>query len=145
MVLLAVPRPWPAPHPPTLPTAQRGAVAMPRLKLLAVAFAAAFATAACVGKGKNAPVPQAPTTVFVRNRAFIDVDVFALYGGIRTRLGTVAASGTGTFRIPPTVVGEGRALRFLVDPIGSRRLGRSFEIYVRPGSRVTLTIPSSMR
>lgn len=117
---------------------------MPRLKQLAVACVVAFASAACVGKGKNAPVPQAPTIVLVRNRAFIDVDVFAVYGGIRSRLGTAAAGGTSTFRIPPTVVGEGRVLRFLADPIGSRRQGRSFDIYVRPGSRVTLTIPSSL-
>ena len=118
---------------------------MPRLKLLAVAFAAALASAACVGKGKNAPTPQPPTTVFVQNRAFIDVDVFAIYGGgTRARLGTVTANGTGTFRIPPGIVGEGREMRFMVDPIGSSRQGTSFDIYVRPGERVTLTVPPSI-
>ncbi|HKP74218.1 MAG TPA: hypothetical protein VJT67_01690 [Longimicrobiaceae bacterium] len=117
---------------------------MPRLKLLAVAFVAALASAACVGQGKNAPVPQAPASVFVQNRAFIDVDVFALYGGTRARLGTVTANGTGTFRIPPGIVGEGRDLRFMVDPIGSTRTGTSFDIYVRPGQRITLTVPPSI-
>jgi hypothetical protein len=117
---------------------------MPRLKLLAAAFAAALATAACVGTGKNAPVPVPSASVFVQNRAFIDVDVFALYGGTRARLGTVTANGTGTFRIPPGIVGEGRELAFLVDPIGSNRQGTSFNIYVRPGERITLTVPPSI-
>jgi hypothetical protein len=41
-------------------------------------------------------------------------------------------------------VGTGRDLRFMVDPIGSSRQGVSFNIYVRPGERVTLTVPASL-
>jgi hypothetical protein len=118
---------------------------MPRVvKLLAVLFVAALGTAGCVGKGKNAPTPQPVASVTVNNRAFIDVDVFALNGTTRARLGMVSANGTGTFRIPTTVVGTGRDLRFMVDPIGSSRQGVSFNIYVRPGERVTLTVPASL-
>lgn len=117
---------------------------MSRLRLFAVAFVAALASAGCVGKGKNAPTPQPSASVFVQNRAFIDVDVFAVYGGTRARLGTVTANGTGTFRIPPGIVGAGRELRFMVDPIGSTRTGTSFDIYVRPGERITLTVPPSI-
>ena len=119
---------------------------MPRaVKLLAVLFVAALGTAGCVGKGRNAPTtPQQFASVRVNNRAFIDVDVFALNGSTRARLGSVSASGTGTFRIPAAVVGTGRDLRFMVDPIGSSRQGLSFNIYVRPGERVTLTVPPSI-
>jgi hypothetical protein len=35
-------------------------------------------------------------------------------------------------------------MRFMVDPIGSSRQGTSFDIYVRPGERVTLTVPPSI-
>ena len=115
---------------------------MPRaVRLLAVLFVAALGTAGCVGKGRNAPTPQENATVVVQNRAFIDVDVFALYGGSRARLGMVTANGTSRFRIPAAVVGAGRDLRFLVDPIGSNRQGTSFNLYVRPGEQVTLTVP----
>lgn len=118
---------------------------MPRaVKLFAVVLAAALSSAGCVGTGRNAPVPQETASVVVNNRAFIDVDVFALYGGSRARLGTVTANGSGTFRIPPAIVGAGRELRFMVDPIGSNRAGTSFSIYVRPGERVTLTVPPSL-
>jgi len=117
---------------------------MPRaVRLLAVLFVAALGTAGCVGKGRNAPIPQETASVMVQNRAFIDVDVFALYGGTRARLGTVTANGTASFRIPAAVVGAGRDLQFMVDPIGSTRQGTSYTLYVRPGERVTLTVPPS--
>ena len=118
---------------------------MPRAaRLLAVLFVAALGSAGCVGKGRNAPTPQENATVVVQNRAFIDVDVFALYGGSRARLGSVTANGTASFRIPAAVIGAGRDLRFMVDPIGSNRSGTSFNIYVRPGERVTLTVPPTL-
>ena len=115
---------------------------MPRAaRLLAVLFVAALGLAGCVGKGRNAPAPQDSATLEVRNRAFIVVDVFALYGGTRARLGTVTANGTATFRISPAIVGAGRELRFQVDPIGSRRQGTTFTMYVTPGEAVQLTVP----
>jgi hypothetical protein len=113
---------------------------------LSLAAAALVAiVAACTGTGKNAPTPQPVTTVHVQNQAFIDVDVFAVYSGSRVRLGTVTANGAANFRIPATVVGPGRDLQFLADPIGSVRQGVSFAIYVRPGEHVSLTIPPTMR
>jgi len=118
---------------------------MPRaVRLLAVLFVAALGLAGCVGKGRNAPTPQENATVVVQNRAFIDVDVFALYGGSRARLGSVTANGTATFRISPAIVGAGRELRFAVDPIGSRRQGTTFNMYVRPGETISLTVPPTL-
>ena len=114
------------------------------VQLLAVLFLATLGTAACVGSGRNAPAPQQFASVTVNNRAFIDVAVYALNGSTRARLGTVTATSSGTFRLPASVVGTGRDLRFMVDPIGSNRQGVSFNIYVRPGERVTLTVPPSI-
>ncbi|HVG45714.1 MAG TPA: hypothetical protein VM890_13330 [Longimicrobium sp.] len=117
---------------------------MPRAaRSLALLFVAALSLAGCVGKGRNAPAQQESATLVVQNRAFIDVDVFALYGGTRARLGMVTANGTATFRISPAIVGAGRELRFAVDPIGSRRQGTSFTMYVTPGEQVSLTVPPS--
>lgn len=114
--------------------------------LLALLFAVALGTSACVGTGRNAPTPQPSASVRVINRAFIDVDVFVLNGSLRTRLGTVTGGGSGTFRLPETVVGSGRDLRFLVDPIGSDRQAVTFNsMYVRPGQEVTLTVPASIQ
>jgi hypothetical protein len=58
----------------------------------------------------------------------------------------VTAGGSGIFRIPTTVVGTGRDLRFLVDPIGSDRQAVTFNsLYVRPGETVTVTVPATIQ
>ncbi|HEU4560415.1 MAG TPA: hypothetical protein VFS20_21370 [Longimicrobium sp.] len=109
-------------------------------KLFVVLFATLLA-AACTGKGKDSPRAMAQTTVRVDNQAWLDVNVYALNGGQRSRLGTVTAHAQGTFRLPDSIVGVGRALRFEVDPVGSSARGTSFEIYVTPGQQVRLTVP----
>jgi hypothetical protein len=115
------------------------------LKLTLALFLVALGAAACVGKGKNAPTPQAATYVRVENQSWLDVDVYALFGGTRRRLGTVTGNTTQTLRIPSDVVGIGRALSFLADPVGSSRTGTTIsEIYVTPGQQLTLTIPPGL-
>jgi len=112
-------------------------------KLFALVFALLLGATACTGKGNDAPRPRERTSVNVENQAWLDVDVFALSGGQRSRLGTVTAHASHAFRIPDSIVGSGRELQFLVDPVGSNAQGTSFRIYVSPGTEVHLTIPPS--
>ncbi|HEX8907533.1 MAG TPA: hypothetical protein VF771_22010 [Longimicrobiaceae bacterium] len=114
------------------------------LKLTLALVLATLGAAACVGKGRNAPIPQPATFVHVENQAWLDVDVYAMSGGLRRRLGLVNANSSARFRIPDSVIGIGRSLQFLVDPVGSSRTGTSFEIYVSPGQEVTLTVPPTL-
>ena len=118
---------------------------LPRLRrALAAAplvLALAAGSAACYGKGKNAPVPVERTTIVVENRGFLDRDIFVVRGGQRIRLGTVTGNSTATFTIPPSVVSAVTALRFIADPIGAPRPPVTEEITVSPGDRVVLTIP----
>jgi len=111
------------------------------LKLFTLLATALFATAACTGHGKDAPRPHELTSVNVDNQAWLDVNVYALNGSQRTRLGTVTAHSARTYRIPDSIVGLGRELQFLVDPVGSTVQGTSFNIYVTPGTTVRLTVP----
>ena len=104
-------------------------------------LALAAGSAACYGKGKNAPIPVERTTLVVENRGFLDRDIFVVRGGQRIRLGTVTGNSSATFTIPPTVVSSVTALRFIADPIGAPRPPVTEEITVSPGDRVMLTIP----
>lgn len=101
-----------------------------------------LAAAACGGNrdGDDGPAP-AQTTARVENRAWTQMTVYAVSSGQRVRLGTVDATSTAVLRIPAGIVGLGRSLTFLVDPLGSSRTSTSFEIFVRPGEQITLTIP----
>jgi len=79
----------------------------------------------------------------VENQAWMDMTIYVVEAGSgsRRRLGLVGATSGSDLRIPDSVVGMGRALRFVADPIGNQQTASSFELYVRPGQRVTITIP----
>lgn len=106
-----------------------------------------LALAACVGTGKNSPQPQAQSSVRIQNQAWVDLNIFAVEGGgsdgSRRRLGTINGNSTAVFRLPDSLVGTGRDVRFIADPVGSAQTANSYSIYVRPGDQVTLTIPST--
>jgi hypothetical protein len=108
---------------------------------LVLALVLSVASAACYGKGKNAPTPVERTTLVVENRGFLDRDIYVVRGGQRIRLGTVTGNSQATFTIPATVVSAVTALRFIADPIGAPRPPVTEEITVSPGDRVVLTIP----
>ena len=123
----------------TAPTLSRPRASLPsRVVLLLVLW---LATAACYGKGKNAPAPVERTTVKVENRGFLDRDIFVVRSGQRIRLGTVTGGQTATFTIPASIVSGVTAIRFIADPIGAPRQPVTEEITVSPGDRVVLTIP----
>lgn len=83
------------------------------------------------------------TTVEVENRSWSAVNVYALRGGQRVRLGTVQAVSTSVLTIPPAVVSGVSSLSFLIDPIGSSRTPISQEISVREGDQLKLYVPNS--
>lgn len=108
------------------------------------AFALVFllATAGCFPKEEGEPRPVAETTVVVQNQSWLDVTLYAVHSGNRTRLGTVTGNSTARLRIPARLVGIGRDLTFLADPVGSNATASSFEEHVTPGDEITLTIPA---
>lgn len=95
--------------------------------------------AACAGNPRDQDAEGA--TARVENQSWSEMTIYAVAGGQRVRLGSVNANSTAVLRIPAGVVGLGRTLTFIADPLGSSRTSRSFEIYVAPGEEITLTIP----
>jgi hypothetical protein len=82
----------------------------------------------------------------VENQAWLDMTIYVTDAGsgARRRLGGVSGTSNATLRIPPEVVGIGRSLRFIADPIGSGRTASSYDLFVRPGQRVSITIPPTV-
>ncbi len=83
------------------------------------------------------------TTVEVENRSWSAVNVYAVRGGQRVRLGTVQAVSTSVLTIPTAVVSGVTSLSFLIDPIGSNRTPITQEISVREGDQITLYVPNT--
>jgi hypothetical protein len=81
------------------------------------------------------------TSIVVTNQGYNDMTIYVLEGGsVRRRLGIASAAQKTTLRIPVTLVGNGRELQFLADPIAGRQASVSQRIYVAPGDQVGLTI-----
>jgi hypothetical protein len=102
--------------------------------------------AAC-GPSRHAASDDAsrPTPVRVENQSWSDMRIYVVVSGLRQRLGVVTGGTTQTLQIPASVVGLGREISFLADPIAGRTTAQSFSIFVRPGETVRITIPSSVR
>ncbi|MDY7232768.1 hypothetical protein [Hyalangium rubrum] len=82
------------------------------------------------------------TTLEVRNRHPVDVDLYALDRTQRVRMGTVPARRTRTLVIPPQLLTEGAGrLRFQAEALGSDNLlTREEELLVREGEQLSLTL-----
>lgn len=92
-----------------------------------------------------APGQERPEATYVEvdNQGFSDMNIYAISGGQKVRLGTAIGSRKTRFRLPGYLVTTLTPLRFLADPIGGSRLPVSEEITVSPGDVVGLIIPST--
>lgn len=95
---------------------------------------------ACAHSGMAAGdiAPQNVVGLQVRNDNYLDVDVFALTEGVRTRLGMVTGSSTRNFLLPGTVITEGVSI--LATPIGGSGSASSGSLNVAPGQTVEFRI-----
>ena len=102
-----------------------------------------IALGACAGRRRGeGPAMRGETLLRVENQSWYDMTVYVLRGSHRVRLGTVSASSSTIFTLPRDIVGSGTPLRFLAEPVGSRRTPISDEISVFPGETIVLTIPN---
>src|SRR2546425_13112941 len=91
-------------HPRSIPTIRVGTA------LAALLFVAP----ACFWHRKAAreaalDVPEAEIALRVTNHNFLDVTVYAIHNGQRTRVGTVTGSSSQVFYLPPRLLGLGRS------------------------------------
>jgi len=82
--------------------------------------------------------------VIVNNSNYMDVDVFAVRGTTRARVGSVTGLSSATFRVPTHYAPDG-SLQLLVDPIGSNATYVTDKIAVGPGQHLELTIAAILR
>lgn len=109
-----------------------------RTVTLLIVGALAFATGCVQSRPRT---PAARTVLEVDNQGFTDMTMYVVNGGQRVRLGLATGKTTMSFTIPATVVGSGRELQFLADPVGSSRTAITEQMYVRAGETVSLVIP----
>ena len=127
-------------HPRSIPTIRVGTA------LAALLFVAP----ACFWHRKAAreaalDVPEAEIALRVTNHNFLDVTVYAIHNGQRTRVGTVTGSSSQVFYLPPRLLGLGREIQLLGDPIGSTDFALTETLMVQPGQYIEWTLETDLQ
>jgi hypothetical protein len=98
--------------------------------------------------GTTAPVPQPPAgeiALQVINHNYLDVVVYVLHDGQRTRIGTVTGSSSQVFYFPVRLLGQGHEIQLYGDAIGSPDFARTERLIIQPGQYVEWTLESDLK
>ena len=117
---------------------------MLRASIIAGLVSLTIDAAACAGHKSAAVPPPEPLVVIVNNSNYLDVDVFAVRGTSRARVGSVTGLSSATFNVPAHFTDHG-SLQLLVDPIGSNATYLTDKIAVGPGQQLELTVAAILR
>src|SRR6266511_331181 len=90
-------------------------------------------------------VSQGEIALRVSNHNFLDVTIYVVHDGQRTRVGTVTGSSSQVFFLPFRLLGQGREIQLLGDPIGSTQLARTERLVVQPGQYIDWTLETELR
>jgi len=89
--------------------------------------------------------PAGEIALRVTNHNFLDVIVYVVHDGQRTRVGTVTGSSTQVFFLPLRLLGQGREIQLLGDPVGSSDVARTDILIVQPGQYIEWTLETDLR
>src|SRR5687768_5748779 len=89
-----------------------------------------------------APAPPEKIALRVTNHNFLDVVVYAVCQGQRTRIGVAGGSSSTFMGVPWRLLGPGQEMQLVGDAIGSEELAVTEMIIVQPGQFIELLLES---
>ena len=124
----------------------------PLLRPLLPGVAALSLAAACFlphkKTGPSQPAPPVPQTEFalrVTNHNYLDVVVYVLHHGQRTRVGTVTGSSSELFLLPARLLVLGGDIQLFGDAIGNDSYALTERLVVEPGQFIDWTLETDLR
>jgi hypothetical protein len=101
---------------------------------------------ACAGPRQHVdPDPQPEADGFslvLRSNHLLDVNIFVLHDGQADRVAMVPSSSTRALVLPLWMLGQSRAIRIIVEPIGEESRYTTDLLSVQPGQIVELNVES---
>jgi hypothetical protein len=105
-----------------------------------------LAAAAACGPHPPGPVePQAEIALQVINHHWLDVTIYVVHNGERSRIGLVTAATNQLFMLPARLLGQSREIALLGKAVGSRATVRTELLIVKPGQAIEWTLESDLR
>ena len=92
-----------------------------------------------------ADMPESEIALNVTNHNFLDVVVYVLHDGQRTRVGMVSGSSSTVFFLPPRLLGQGREIRLYGDAIGNDDYAITDILIVQRGQYIEWTLETDLR
>jgi len=89
--------------------------------------------------------PAGEIALQVTNHNFLDVVVYVVHDGQRTRVGTVTGSSSQIFYFPVRLLGQGHEIQLYGDAIGSPDFARTERLTIQPGQYIEWTLESDLR
>ena len=90
-------------------------------------------------------VPESEIALNVTNHNYLDVVVYVVHDGQRTRVGTVSGSSATVFFLPTRLLGQGREIRLFGDAIGSDAYAVTDILVVQRGQYIEWTLETDLR
>jgi len=100
---------------------------------------------ACGGRYYSKPAPLPDVPLKVTNRNWLDVTVYVLHDGQRTRIGTVTASSAQDFVVPARLLGQLHELALIGEAIGSNDVARTETLTIQAGQYIEWTLETDLR
>jgi hypothetical protein len=116
------------------------------LKWLYLPASLLLLSTSCAGKQKETthPLPTGPTSLRIENQNWLDVTIYVVHDGQRSRIGAATAARTTNLAIPPAMLGQLGAIRLIADPVGSPQSITSPTVVVKPGTRLVWTLATDL-
>jgi len=89
--------------------------------------------------------PESEIALNVTNHNYLDVVVYVLHDGQRTRVGLVNGSSSTVFFLPPRLLGQGREIRLYGDAIGNDAYADTDILVVQRGQYIEWTLETDLR
>ena len=93
----------------------------------------------------QADASESEVALNVTNHNYLDVVVFVLHDGQRTRVGMVSGSSSTVFFLPIRLLGQGREIRLYGDAIGNDSYAVTDVLVVQRGQYIEWTLETDLR
>jgi hypothetical protein len=92
-----------------------------------------------------APAPQDSFAIVVINHHWLDVTVYLVHDGQRTRVGTVTATTTQQFDLSARLLGATRRVSLIGEAVGSKEAVRTETLTLQPGQYIEWTLENALQ